>query len=102
MTKKVNLPCDGTGGNKTIRKEADTITFETSGSCTFTGFDFTGGSGSGYCPPGFSNKTPSNGVGASVSYTYDGTTIPDAGYPFEYTTNTSPRLGNGTGTIKNG
>lgn len=102
MTKKVNLPCDGTGGNKTIKKEADTITFETSGSCTFTGFNFTGGSGDPYYPPGFSNKNPSNGVGASVSYSYDGTAIPDSGYQFEYTTNTSPRLGNGTGTIKNG
>ncbi|MBK7903216.1 MAG: hypothetical protein IPJ97_09920 [Proteobacteria bacterium] len=67
MTKKINLPCNGSGGNKTIKKEADTITFETSGRCTFTGFNFTDGSGNPYCPPGFSNKTPSNGVGASVS-----------------------------------
>jgi hypothetical protein len=37
-----------------------------------------------------------------VSYSYDGTEIPAAGYPFEYTTDSSPRLGNGTGTIKNG
>ena len=42
-----------------------------------------------------------NGVGASVSYSYDGTAIPDSGYPFEYTT-TAPQLGNGSGTIKNG
>jgi len=60
----------------------------------------TGGSGDPYYPPGFSNKNPSDGVGASVSYSYDGTAIPDAGYPFEYTT-TEPRLGNGSGTIKN-
>ncbi len=101
MTKKINLPCNGSGGNKTIKKEADTITFETSGSCTFTGFNFTDGSGNPYCPPGFSNKTPSNGVGASVSYSYDGTAIPDGGYSFAYTT-TAPELGNGSGTIKNG
>jgi len=101
MTKKINLPCSGNGGNKSIKKEADTITFETSGSCTFTGFNFTGGSGNPYYPPGFSNKNPSDGVGACVSYSYDGTAIPDAGYSFEYTTNT-PQLGNGSGTIKNG
>lgn len=45
MTKKINLPCNGSGGNKSIKKEADTITFETSGSCTFTGFNFTDGTG---------------------------------------------------------
>ena len=102
MTKKINLPCDGTGEIKKIRKEADTITFETSGSCTFTSFNFTGGSGDPYYPPGFSNKNPSDGVGSSVSYSYDGSAIPDAGYTFEYTTSTSPKLGNGSGTIKNG
>jgi len=102
MSKKINLPCNGNGGNNTIKKEADTIKFETSGNCTFTSFDFTGGSGSPYYPPGFSNKEPSNGVGKSVSYSYDGTPIPESGYAFEYTTDTSPMLGNGSGTIKNG
>ena len=102
MTKKVNLPCNGNGGDKwMIKKEPDTITFVTSGSCMFTGFNFTGGTSSPYYPLGFSDKTPSNGVGASVSYTYDGTEIPDFGYPFEYTTD-APPLGNGSGTIKNG
>jgi hypothetical protein len=71
------------------------------GSCTFTSFNFTGGTGSPYYPPGFSNKVPLNGVGASVSYDYDGTAIPDSGYPLEYTT-TTPSLGNGSATIKNG
>jgi hypothetical protein len=102
MTKKINLPCDGNGGNKSIKKEADTITFETSGSCSFTSFNFTGGTTNPYYPAGFSNKTPSNGAGSSVSYSYDGTEIPAAGYPFEYMTDSSPKLGNGTGTIKNG
>ena len=44
------------------------MTFETSGSRMFTGLTFTGGTSSPYYPPGFSNKTSSNGVGASVSY----------------------------------
>jgi hypothetical protein len=101
MTKKVNLPCNGDGGNKSIPQSSDTIRFETSGSCTFTGFNFTGGSGNPYYPPGFSNRTPSDGVGSSVSYSYDGTAIPAAGYPLAYTT-TSPILGNGSATIKNG
>jgi hypothetical protein len=42
-----------------------------------------------------------SGVGASVSYSYDGTAIPDGGYSFEYTTTTA-KLGNGSGTFKNG
>lgn len=102
MAKKINLPCDGSGGNKTIKKELDTITFETSGNCTFTTFNFTGGTGNPYYPPGFSNKSPSDGVGATVSYSYDGTSIPAGGYTFEYSTTSSPKLGNGSGTIKNG
>ena len=59
----------------------------------FTGFNFSGGSGNRYYPAGFSNKTPSDGVAASVSCSYDGTAIPNDGYPFEYTT-TAPQLGN--------
>jgi hypothetical protein len=102
MTKKVNLPCNGDGGNKSIKQESDTVKFETSGSCKFTSFNFTGGTGNPYYPPGFSNKTPSDGAGSSVSYSYDGTKIPAGGYPFEYTTDSSPRLGNGKGTIRNG
>lgn len=101
MTKKINVPCNGNGGTHSIKKQAETITFETSGSCTFTSFDFTGGSGSPYYPPGFSNKCPSDGVGASVSYSYDGTAIPGGGYTFEYMTDGSLKLGNGSGTIKN-
>jgi len=42
-----------------------------------------------------------SGFGASVPYTYDGTAIPDSGYSLEYTT-TTPKLGNGSATIKNG
>jgi hypothetical protein len=102
MTKKINLPCNGDGGNKTIKAESETITFETSGSCNFTSFNFTGGTTDPYYPPGFSNKTPSDGAGPSVSYSYDGTAIPPAGYSFDYTTDGSAKLGNGTGTIKNG
>ena len=67
MTKKISLNCNGDGGNKSIKKEAETIMFVTSGNCGFTGFNFTGGTGDPYYPPGFSNKTPSDGVGASVS-----------------------------------
>jgi hypothetical protein len=101
MTHKVHLPCNGSGGIKKIEKKSDKIEFEPKGSCTFTSFNFTGGTGSPYYPPGFSNKTPLNGVGASVTYDYDGTAIPDSGYPLEYTTST-PSLGNGSATIKNG
>jgi hypothetical protein len=100
MTKKINLPCNGDGGNNSISKVADTITFETSGGCLFTSFNFTGGTGDPYYPPGFSNKSPSDGTGESVSYSYDGTAIPEAGYPFDYTV-TTPKRGNGSGTIKN-
>ena len=49
----------------------------------FTGFNFSGGSGNLYCTAGFSNKTPSDGVAASVSCSYDGKAIPNDGYPFE-------------------
>jgi len=94
MTKKVHLKCSGGDQKKSITKAADTIEFVTNGSCKFTSFNFTGDS------PGFSNKTPASGAGASVSYSYDGTAIPHGGYPFEYTTDT-PELGNGSGTIKN-
>jgi hypothetical protein len=100
MAKKINLPCSGNGGTEKIPKASDTITFETSGNCTFTGFNFTGGTGDPYYPPGFSNKTPADGVGASVSYSYDGTAIPDAGYTYEFSV-TTPKRGNGSGTIKN-
>jgi hypothetical protein len=99
MTKKVHLKCNGSDQKKFITPAADTIEFVTNGSCKFTSFNFTGDSGNPYYPPGFSNKTPANGAGASVSYSYDGTAIPHGGYPFEYTTDT-PELGNGSGTIK--
>ncbi|MDH4105479.1 MAG: hypothetical protein OEV39_05110 [Gammaproteobacteria bacterium] len=102
MSKKINLPCNGNGGNNTIKAEADTITFATSGNCNFTGFNFEGGTTNPYYPPGFSNKNPLNGQGAEVSYSYDGTAIPAAGYTFEYTTDGTTKAGNGSGTIKNG
>jgi hypothetical protein len=102
MSKKINLPCNGDGGNNTIKAESDTIKFATSGNCQFTSFNFQGGTTEPYYPPGFSNKSPTNGQGAEVSYSYDGTAIPAAGYSFEYTTSSSPKAGNGTGIIKNG
>lgn len=103
MAKTIKLPCGGNGGTEKIPKAADTITFETNGNCTFTGFDFTppaGNTDDPYYPPGFSAKVPLDGVGASVSYGYDGTAIPDAGYEYTFSV-TSPKRDNGSGTIKN-
>lgn len=96
MTARINVPCNGNGGTHTINKVADTITFGTSGNCQFLSFEFTPNDP----PPGFSNKTPSNGSGATVSYDYDGSAIPANGYSFSYRTD-SKALGNGTGVIKN-
>ena len=102
MTTKINLPCNGDGGNNNIKQQSDTITFATSGNCLFTSFNFQGGTTSPYYPPGFSDKNPVNGQGAEVSYGYDGTLIPASGYTFEYSTDATTTAGNGSGTIKNG
>ena len=102
MTKKINLPCNGNGGINGIgaKNVRDTITFATSGVCTFTSFNFVWSGADPYYPPGFSSKNPADGVGSEVSYSYDGTPIPDTGYDFVYSV-TTPIRGNGSGTIKN-
>jgi hypothetical protein len=97
MATRINLPCNGNGGNNNIAKVRDTITFGTSGNCTFTNFQFT----TNDPPPGFSNKQPANGTGATVSYDYDGSDIPAAGYAFTYDTTDKASLGNGSGVIRN-
>lgn len=97
MPARINVPCNGNGGTHTINKVADTITFGTSGNCTFTSFAF-----SPVDPaPGFSNRQPASGGGATISYNYDGSAIPAAGYSFSYVTNAMTMAGNGTGVIKN-
>jgi hypothetical protein len=100
MPTRINLPCDGDGGKHSVAKIKDTITFGTSGNCTFTSFQF-----DGYAPPkfpqGFSNPQPPSGVGPTISYNYDGTPMPANGYPFTYKTTPKTILGNGTGVIKN-
>ena len=100
MTARVNVPCTGNGGTSKINKVADTVTFGTSGNCTFTNFNFVDQNGRSWTPPGFTNRQPATGGGATISYSYDGSAIPAAGYAFEYTT-TSPAAGNGSGIIKN-
>jgi hypothetical protein len=97
MPARINLPCNGNGGTNNIAKIRETITFGTSGNCTFTSFQFSPNDP----PPGFSNKQPSNGVGATVSYNYDGSAIPAAGYQFSYNTTGNLKAGNGSGVIKN-
>jgi hypothetical protein len=100
MTARINVHCTGNNGTIKITKVADTVTFGTSGNCTFTSFNFIDQNGKSYTPPGFSNRDPATGGGATISYSYDGSPIPEAGYPFAYST-TSPAAGNGSGIIKN-
>jgi hypothetical protein len=97
MPTRINVPCNGNGGTHQISKVADTITFGTSGNCTFTSFQFTPVDPA----PGFSNRQPSSGGGATISYNYDGSAVPAAGYSFSYDTTAMPAAGNGTGVIKN-
>jgi hypothetical protein len=97
---RINLQCTGDSHSHGVPPVADTITFGTSGNCTFTNFGFVDGSGKAYTPPCFSNRDPPSGGGATISYSYDGSAMPAAGYKFEYTT-TTPAAGNGSGTIKN-
>jgi len=95
MLTRINLPCDGYSTH-TIGKIKDTIVFGTSGNCKFTSFKFVPNNP----PPGFGPEQPPSGTGDTVSYTYDGSAIPEGGYTFEYTTD-SKQQGNGTGVIKN-
>ena len=96
MPTRINVSCDGNGGTHKITKVHDTITFGTSGNCTFISFAFVPVEP----PQGFSNRQPASGGGAAISYDYDGSPIPAAGYTFRYSTD-APLLGNGTGVIKN-
>ena len=97
MSQHINVKCDGDAGISRVPKVKDTIVFGTSGKCKFIGFDFDGAT----YPRGFSNRQPTTGGGATISYDYDGSTvIPDKGYAFSYATD-GPALGNGTGVIKN-
>lgn len=99
MPRRINVPCNGNGGTSTVSKIPDTITFGTSGNCTFISFQFVG-----YTPPslapGFSNRQPPSGGGATISFDYDGSQMPANGFSFSYST-TTPAEGNGTGVIKN-
>jgi len=96
MPARINVPCTGNGGTHTLSKVQNTITFGTSGNCTFKGFQFVPVDP----PQGFSNRQPASGGGATVSYDYDGSAIPSPGYQFSYVTDV-PAAGNGTGVIKN-
>jgi hypothetical protein len=100
MPTRINVPCNGNGGTNSVNKIADTITFGTSGNCTFISFQFNGYAPPNY-PPGFSNRQPPSGGGATISYSYDGSQMPANGYSFAYTTTEQAMLGNGTGVIKN-
>jgi hypothetical protein len=97
MPARINVPCNGNGGTHTVAKIPDKITFGTSGNCTFTSFQFVPVDPA----PGFSNRQPATGGGATVSYDYDGSAIPGAGYAFSYVTTAMAAAGNGTGVIKN-
>jgi hypothetical protein len=96
MPARINVPCNGDGGTHSLAKAPDKITFGTSGNCMFVSFKFEGVDP----PPGFSNRQPASGGGATISYDYDGRPIPDPGYVFSYVTD-KPVEGNGTGVIKN-
>lgn len=98
MPVRINVPCNGSnGGTHSIDKVPDKITFGTSGNCTYVSFRFAPVDPA----PGFSNRSPTSGGGATISYDYNGSQIPTAGYTFEYVTDSMKMLGNGTGVIKN-
>lgn len=90
----IPLKCDGDSGTFKIQKKPDTVTFTTAGNCTLSTFAFVPQDP----PPGF-QRDPTNPDG-SIPYSYNGSTIPAAGYTFAYTTS-EKNLGNGTGVIKN-
>lgn len=98
MPARINVPCQsGNSGTHSIGNGPNKITFGTSGNCKFISFKFVPVDP----PPGFSNRQPPSGGGATVSYDYLGSPpIPSGGYEFEYVTDTPP-AGNGTGVIKN-
>jgi hypothetical protein len=96
MPTNVNLPCSGNTAKK-INKVKDTINFTTDPKCSpFVTFGFVPTDP----PQGFKRLTSGSG-GATVSYSYDGSQLPDGGYTFAYTTTGGIGLGNGTGVIKN-
>jgi hypothetical protein len=90
----VPLPCDGAGTYK-VPKAKDKVGFVLTGSCKFVSFNFVGGD-----PPGWT-PDPKGSDPKKISYNYDGSPIPDAGYKFEYKTTAEVAMGNGTGVIKN-
>jgi hypothetical protein len=98
MPARINVPCNGSsGGTHSVGKVPDKITFGTSGNCTYMSFQFVPVDP----PPGFSNRQPAGGGGATISYDYDGSQMPATGYTFEYVTTSMKMQGNGTGVIKN-
>lgn len=90
----VMLKCSGSSGEFKVQPKPDVVTFATPASCApLQSFKF------GQAAPGFTLKgTNKDG---SISYNYDGTPIPAAGYPFSYQTSEKAMGGNGTGVIKN-
>ena len=102
MSHRINVPCDGDNGISTIDKIKDTIVFGTTGNCLFQSFTFVDQNGQPYNPPGFTPipPTPPPDV-ATVSYSYDGSSIPNGGYRVVYLTSQKKTLGNGSGVIKN-
>jgi hypothetical protein len=92
---KIVLKCNGNSGEIHVGSNPGTIiTFTTPKSCAPLQSITPDPPG-----PGFSHKrTNSDG---SISYDYDGSTIPSAGYPFSYVTSGMVKSGNGTGVIKN-
>jgi hypothetical protein len=100
----ITLPCPGKDvktGDWPVERVKQTLSFHTDGRCKFKDLQF----GTPYnqppyngLPPGFSNRVDDSG-GKTISYTYDGRPIPDAGYPYSYTNN-YPEDGNGSGVIK--
>lgn len=95
MATRINVPCNGNAGVVTVSKVNETITFGTSGNCTFINFSWDDPQ-----PTCFSNRNPATGGGATISYDYDGSAIPATGYGFSFSV-TTPAAGNGTGVIKN-
>lgn len=95
----ITLPCPGKDVNThdwKVDTSDHTLRFHTDGRCKFTtapGLQFN--------PPnnsGFSHRVDDSGH-KTVTYDYNGTPIPTAGYPFTYT-NDDPQDGNGSGVIK--
>jgi hypothetical protein len=96
----IALPCPGKNYNsgkwQVDKNVKETVRFHTDGRCKF---DVQFDPPYPRYPPGFSNRV-ANPNGEEISYSYDGTPIPDPGYPFTYT-NDYPEDGNGSGVVKN-